>query len=38
MLALIGGDAGALATIIYASTKGWAVVIPALAWAAGWAP
>ncbi len=35
MLALIGGDAGvaagALATVIYASTKGWAVVIPALA-------
>jgi putative ABC transport system permease protein len=39
MLALIGGAAGvavgALATIIYASAKGWAVVIPTAAWAGG---
>jgi putative ABC transport system permease protein len=39
LLALIGGAAGvaagALATIIYASTKGWAVVIPTEAWAGG---
>jgi putative ABC transport system permease protein len=39
MLALIGGAAGvatgALATIIYASTKRWAVVIPTEAWAGG---
>ena len=39
MLALIGGTAGvgagALATIIYSSAKGWAVVIPALAWGGG---
>jgi putative ABC transport system permease protein len=39
MLALIGGavgvSAGAAATAIYASTKGWAIVIPTLAWAGG---
>jgi putative ABC transport system permease protein len=27
--------AGALTTAIYASTKGWAVIIPAQAWAGG---
>ncbi|WP_329246416.1 ABC transporter permease [Actinoallomurus sp. NBC_01490] len=39
MLALLGGvagvAAGALTTAIYANTKGWAVVIPAEAWAGG---
>jgi putative ABC transport system permease protein len=39
LLALIGGAvgvlAGALATAIYAHTKGWSVVIPAEAWAGG---
>jgi len=39
LLALLGGAtgvaAGALATAIYATTKGWAIVIPALAWAGG---
>ena len=39
LLALVGGAvgvaAGALATAIYASTKGWAIVIPAIAWAGG---
>jgi putative ABC transport system permease protein len=39
MLALMGGaagvGAGALATLIYASAKGWAVVIPAIAWGGG---
>jgi putative ABC transport system permease protein len=39
LLALIGGaagvSAGALATAAYASTKGWAVVIPTLAWGGG---
>jgi putative ABC transport system permease protein len=39
LLALTGGaigvGAGALATIIYASAKGWAVVIPTEAWAGG---
>jgi putative ABC transport system permease protein len=39
LLALGGGAvgvaAGALATAIYASTKGWAIVIPTLAWAGG---
>jgi putative ABC transport system permease protein len=39
ILALIGGAAGiaagALATTIYASSKGWAIVIPALAWGGG---
>jgi putative ABC transport system permease protein len=39
LLALLGGavgvGAGALATAIYADTKHWATVIPALAWAGG---
>jgi putative ABC transport system permease protein len=39
VLALLGGavgvTAGALATMIYASTKGWAVVVPAVAWGGG---
>jgi putative ABC transport system permease protein len=39
MLAVLGGvagvAAGALTTAIYANTKGWAVVIPAQAWAGG---
>jgi putative ABC transport system permease protein len=39
LLALAGGaagvGAGALATAIYATTKGWAIVIPAAAWAGG---
>ena len=39
MLALIGGAVGvavgALATAIYASTEGWAVVVPPEAWAGG---
>jgi putative ABC transport system permease protein len=39
LLALGGGAvgvaAGALATAIYAQTKGWAIVIPTLAWAGG---
>jgi putative ABC transport system permease protein len=39
LLALLGGAtgvaAGALATAIYASAKGWAIVIPALAWGGG---
>jgi putative ABC transport system permease protein len=39
LLALLGGAvgvaAGALATIIYATTKHWAAVIPATAWAGG---
>jgi putative ABC transport system permease protein len=39
LLALLGGGvgvgAGALATTIYATTKHWAVVIPALAWGGG---
>jgi putative ABC transport system permease protein len=39
MLALIGGAvgiaAGVLTTTIYASTKGWTIVIPALAWGGG---
>ena len=39
MLAVAGGAAGvatgALATASYASAKGWAIVIPALAWAGG---
>jgi putative ABC transport system permease protein len=38
-LALIGGTAGVAAgvaaTTVYAHTKGWAVVIPAQAWAGG---
>ena len=39
LLALAGGaigvGAGALATIIYASSNGWAIMIPTLAWAGG---
>jgi putative ABC transport system permease protein len=39
LLALLGGAvgvvAGAFATAIYASTKQWTIVIPALAWAGG---
>jgi putative ABC transport system permease protein len=39
LLAVAGGAlgvaAGALATAVYAAAKGWAVVIPALAWAGG---
>jgi putative ABC transport system permease protein len=39
LLALLGGvvgiAVGALATAVYASTKGWAVVVPTLAWAGG---
>ncbi|WP_433465435.1 ABC transporter permease [Spirillospora sp. CA-128828] len=39
MLALLGGvagvAAGVLTTVIYANTKGWAVVIPVQAWAGG---
>ena len=39
LLALAGGAvgvaAGALATAVYASTKGWAIVVPTLAWAGG---
>ncbi len=39
LLALLGGAvgvaAGALSTAVYASTKGWAVVVPALAWGGG---
>jgi putative ABC transport system permease protein len=39
LLALAGGavgvGAGALATALYATTKGWATVIPAAAWAGG---
>jgi putative ABC transport system permease protein len=39
LLATVGGavgvSIGAVATAIYATTKGWAIVIPALAWAGG---
>jgi len=39
LLALLGGaagvGAGALATAVYASVKGWTIVIPVLAWAGG---
>jgi putative ABC transport system permease protein len=39
LLSLLGGVAGiafgALATAVYASTKGWAIVVPAVAWAGG---
>jgi putative ABC transport system permease protein len=39
LLALFGGaagvTAGVLATAIYATTKGWAVIVPALAWGGG---
>jgi putative ABC transport system permease protein len=41
MLSVLGGlvgiAAGAVATAIYASTKGWAVVVPMLAWGGGFA-
>jgi putative ABC transport system permease protein len=41
LLAMLGGAAGvvigALATGVYASTKHWAVVVPATAWAGGFA-
>ncbi len=41
LLALGGGTVGvglgALATAVYATTKGWAIVIPASAWAGGFA-
>jgi putative ABC transport system permease protein len=41
LLALIGGvvgiAAGALSTEVYASAKGWAVVLPPLAWGGGFA-
>ena len=37
LLALAGGIAGVAATAIYAHTKGWAIVIPADAWAGGFA-
>ncbi|MBV9381361.1 MAG: FtsX-like permease family protein, partial [Streptosporangiaceae bacterium] len=39
LLAFLGGAAGvsigAIATAIYASTKHWAIVVPALAWGGG---
>jgi putative ABC transport system permease protein len=39
MLSVLGGlvgiAAGAAATAIYASTKGWAIVVPSLAWGGG---
>jgi putative ABC transport system permease protein len=39
LLAVLGGaagvSAGALATAVYATTKGWATVIPTLAWGGG---
>jgi putative ABC transport system permease protein len=39
LLALAGGvasiAAGALATAVYASTEGWAIVVPTTAWAGG---
>jgi putative ABC transport system permease protein len=39
LLAVLGGavgvGAGVLATAVYASTKGWAVVVPVVAWAGG---
>ena len=41
LLAVLGGaigvGAGAAATAIYATTQHWAIVIPALAWAGGFA-
>jgi putative ABC transport system permease protein len=41
LLAVFGGAAGiaigTLATVVFASTKGWAVVVPPLAWAGGFA-
>jgi putative ABC transport system permease protein len=39
LLAILGGavgvGAGVLATAVYAETRGWAVVVPAVAWAGG---
>jgi putative ABC transport system permease protein len=39
LLALLGGGAGVtagvLATVVYASTQGWGIVIPTFAWAGG---
>jgi putative ABC transport system permease protein len=39
MLSVLGGlagiAAGAIATGIYATTKGWPIVVPALAWGGG---
>jgi putative ABC transport system permease protein len=39
LLAFLGGAVGvglgALSTAVYASTKGWSVVVPALAWGGG---
>src|SRR4029079_1931518 len=39
LLSLLGGaagvTAGALATAVYATAKGWATVIPTVAWASG---
>jgi putative ABC transport system permease protein len=39
LLSLLGGaagvTAGALATAVYATAKGWATVIPTVAWAGG---
>ena len=39
LLAVLGGvvgvSVGALSTAIYANAKGWAVVVPTLAWAGG---
>jgi putative ABC transport system permease protein len=39
VLAVLGGTAGvaagALSTAVYASVKGWSVVVPALAWGGG---
>jgi putative ABC transport system permease protein len=39
LLSVLGGAAaiaaGALATAVYATTKGWSVVVPPLAWAGG---
>jgi putative ABC transport system permease protein len=41
LLSLLGGavgvGAGALATVIYASTKGWAIDVPPVAWIGGFA-
>jgi putative ABC transport system permease protein len=41
VLALLGGTAGVgagvLSTAIYASSKGWSIVVPALAWGGGFA-
>jgi putative ABC transport system permease protein len=41
LLSLIGGavgvGVGVLSTVVYASTKGWTVVVPVLAWGGGFA-